>query len=356
MIPNQWYPILIGKHLKADKPLGVRRCGVNLVLWRKSDGTVACIEDRCQHKGAALSVGRVNHGQIECRYHGARYDALGRCVALPCVGEGCKIPKGFEVRGFPVREAHELIWLWWGEERAEYPALKTIPEISENDDVYHMMAWDQPVHYTRYIASLLEFHHVPFTHREGLFNLIDYIHIDLKHNKPSLAAWTAFKRATKVDSLKVWTEWDDQVIRSKFYIVRDDMPERRATEYNIAFQFPCTVFVNMPEFRAGILMIPIDDDNTHTIFRWYEYKPLKKYLKVKPLRMIYPVLANYCAKYIQDKEDIDVILTQQPKIADVGVNKLTAADEMDARYLALRHRFKKEGEEQASPNKLLNVV
>jgi hypothetical protein len=240
--------------------------------------------------------------------------------------------------------------MWWGEEREEYPPLKMIPEML-TDEVYAMRDWPRPVHYTRYIESLLEFHHVPFTHREGLFNLIDYIHIDLKNNKPSLKAWKAFKRATRVDSLRVWTEENDSVVRSTFYIVRDDFPERKGTYYQIAFQFPCLCFVTMPEFKAGIFQVPIDDENSQTIFRWYEYQPLRKVLRARSLRKVMPWVSNWCGYYFQDKEDVDVIVTQKPKISDVGVSRLTAADEMTARYLSIRARLKKEAEQSMERKK-----
>jgi hypothetical protein len=58
MIPNQWYPILEARALGL-RPLRLRRAGHDFVLFRGSDGAPRLLLDRCSHRGAALSPGRV---------------------------------------------------------------------------------------------------------------------------------------------------------------------------------------------------------------------------------------------------------------------------------------------------------
>jgi nitrite reductase/ring-hydroxylating ferredoxin subunit len=41
--------------------------------------------DRCPHRGARLSLDRVREGRLECPYHGWRFAAEGRCVAIPAL-------------------------------------------------------------------------------------------------------------------------------------------------------------------------------------------------------------------------------------------------------------------------------
>ena len=59
MIREQWYAILSAKEVRPGKPVGVTRMSQKLVLWRKEDGSVACIADRCCHRGASLAAGRI---------------------------------------------------------------------------------------------------------------------------------------------------------------------------------------------------------------------------------------------------------------------------------------------------------
>ena len=55
MIPNQWYVILESKEVKPGKPIGVLRMDERLVLWRDTQGRLACSRDLCPHRGAAES-------------------------------------------------------------------------------------------------------------------------------------------------------------------------------------------------------------------------------------------------------------------------------------------------------------
>lgn len=56
---------------------------VVLVRW---DGEIFALEDRCSHEDYPLSDGEVANGQIECVYHGARFDLrTGAAKSLPAV-------------------------------------------------------------------------------------------------------------------------------------------------------------------------------------------------------------------------------------------------------------------------------
>ena len=53
-----------------------------IVLYRKANGDVAAIEDRCAHRFAPLSMGKIVGGdRIQCPYHGLEYDAHRRLRA-----------------------------------------------------------------------------------------------------------------------------------------------------------------------------------------------------------------------------------------------------------------------------------
>ncbi|MCJ8282039.1 MAG: Rieske (2Fe-2S) protein, partial [Rivularia sp. ALOHA_DT_140] len=47
MIPNQWYAVIESKKISSKKPLGLRRFGEKIVLWRNERGEVVCFPDRC---------------------------------------------------------------------------------------------------------------------------------------------------------------------------------------------------------------------------------------------------------------------------------------------------------------------
>jgi phenylpropionate dioxygenase-like ring-hydroxylating dioxygenase large terminal subunit len=81
-LPDQWFIACRSRALR-DRPLPAMLQGVPLVLFRGAGGRPAALEDRCPHRNAPLSAGRVRRGELECAYHGWRFDADGTCVAVP---------------------------------------------------------------------------------------------------------------------------------------------------------------------------------------------------------------------------------------------------------------------------------
>jgi phenylpropionate dioxygenase-like ring-hydroxylating dioxygenase large terminal subunit len=53
------------------------------VLWRDAAAAWRCFEDRCPHRAAPLSQGRLERGALQCNYHGAWEDRALLPFALP---------------------------------------------------------------------------------------------------------------------------------------------------------------------------------------------------------------------------------------------------------------------------------
>ncbi|HEY3005743.1 MAG TPA: aromatic ring-hydroxylating dioxygenase subunit alpha [Kribbellaceae bacterium] len=125
---NCWYVAAtsdeVGSALLARQLLGRR-----LVLFRQTSGEVAALDDRCPHRGAPLSMGTLQDGQVVCRYHGFTYEASGACVRVP---SQVHVPYGAQVRSYPVREKPPFVWVWLGNRtRGEAVEPPDVPELSE---------------------------------------------------------------------------------------------------------------------------------------------------------------------------------------------------------------------------------
>jgi phenylpropionate dioxygenase-like ring-hydroxylating dioxygenase large terminal subunit len=103
------HPVLDAGAL-ADAPVAVRLLGEDCVLWRDAAGAPRAARDRCPHRGTRLSLGKICDGQIECAYHGWRFDGEGRCRLIPALPEFVP-PASHAVATFVVAEAHGLLWL-----------------------------------------------------------------------------------------------------------------------------------------------------------------------------------------------------------------------------------------------------
>ena len=120
---NAWYVAAWGKEIGRalfertiiDEPI---------VLFRKEDGSVAAIGNRCPHRFAPLSSGKLVGDRVQCGYHGLEFGADGRCAHNP---HGEVIPKAAVVRRYPAVEKHGLVWLWMGEAQ---PDETKIPDFS----------------------------------------------------------------------------------------------------------------------------------------------------------------------------------------------------------------------------------
>lgn len=115
MKPNlAWWPLALSHELQ-QQPLGRTLHGVPLVLFRDAEGQPAVLPDRCPHRFAPLSAGRVHNGQLQCPYHGWRFDAQGRCTHLPGQEQQrCSQPL---LPALHICEAHGLVWASLASER-----------------------------------------------------------------------------------------------------------------------------------------------------------------------------------------------------------------------------------------------
>ena len=158
---NQWYVAAKANEI-GRKPLARFICGEPLVMFRRENGMPIALEDRCPHRLYPLSSGELRGDEIQCGYHGLRFDGTGRCTHIPAQKT---VPDRFAVRAFPVVEKSALIYVWPGDP-AKADA-STIPDFPENVDP----GW-KPVHgyrlveanYQLVIDNLLDLTHLTFVH------------------------------------------------------------------------------------------------------------------------------------------------------------------------------------------------
>jgi len=89
-----WHPVALSAEVATD-PVAVRLLGEDWVLARLG-GRVAAFPDRCPHRLAPLSLGRiegpVDSQVLRCGYHGWCFNARGDCVEIPAMTAGATLP------------------------------------------------------------------------------------------------------------------------------------------------------------------------------------------------------------------------------------------------------------------------
>ena len=254
------------------------RFGTRVVFWRDANGHTACMEDRCAHRGAALSLGRVRGSRIECPFHGFCFDRQGHCRRVPAEGEDWPIPETFRVETWTTREHSGYIWAWRGPtvEARDLPPLPVQPVLTGLSFGEIHYAWHS--HYSRCIENVLDYSHLPFVHRRNL---------------------GAFIRdpVTKVE-IKPFDGGFN------FYRVANDF-ERQFVEF---------VYPNLWANRVGrnyvmaATFVPIDATHTEVYVRWYHNWPLA----LGPLINLWGRLSQR----IVFKDDLPIVASQQPANVD----------------------------------------
>jgi phenylpropionate dioxygenase-like ring-hydroxylating dioxygenase large terminal subunit len=162
-----WYPIMPMSGLR-DAPVPFKLLGESIVVWRTVDGGTACVQDRCCHRSAKLSLGYVEDGNIVCGYHGWVYGADGACVKVPQQPD-MPIPMRRRVPNYRTAEKYGYVWVALGEPLAGIPEF---PEASMEgfrkiDQFYE--TWN--IGALRLMENSFDSAHVAYVHRTTFGNV-----------------------------------------------------------------------------------------------------------------------------------------------------------------------------------------
>jgi phenylpropionate dioxygenase-like ring-hydroxylating dioxygenase large terminal subunit len=163
---NCWYVAGWSHHFPEDAPIARTILGEPIVLYRKPDGGVVALEDRCCHRLAPLSKGRREGDDLRCMYHGLKFAPSGQCVEIP--GQSI-VPPHARVRAYPVVEQDCWVWVWMGETALADPAL--IPAALGHGDPGWWMQTGQLAYEANYQLindNLLDLAHLSYVHDNTL--------------------------------------------------------------------------------------------------------------------------------------------------------------------------------------------
>ena len=119
LLRRYWHPVAIAADLTAENPTKfVRLLGENLVLFVTPKGEPGLLHDRCSHRGASLSYGRVEERGLACAYHGWLYDPKGNCLETPAEPADSKFCLTVKQKAYPVQKLAGLYWAYFGPQPA----------------------------------------------------------------------------------------------------------------------------------------------------------------------------------------------------------------------------------------------
>jgi phenylpropionate dioxygenase-like ring-hydroxylating dioxygenase large terminal subunit len=141
--------------------------GQALAVFLTESGKPAVIADRCAHRGASLSMGKVRGEGIQCPYHGWEWDGGGgSCTRIPSLAEQGQIPPGARIAAFPVRKQWGLVWSALEEPLGDPP---TVPWFRPDRWIWgHGSPFELPVGLGVMIENFRDVAHFSFVHKTTL--------------------------------------------------------------------------------------------------------------------------------------------------------------------------------------------
>ena len=322
MLKNFWYACEFSSKI-TNKPKRITMLSQDFVLYRDSTGQVVALKDLCAHRGAALSLGKVEGDCIRCPYHGWKYNADGICIEIPSNQPGVLIHKRARVNTYPVQEKYGLVWLFWGNlPEKERPPLPPFPEFGDSAwrSISYELRWN--AHYTRVVENSIDPAHAAFVHAHSFGSGMAQ-KPQLSEYKVHLEAWGAIGSLNFQQHLPKGLFWR--------YIHRKDRLEVKTTR---TLYMPNIIIARIDVDGPGLIMffvhVPVDDNTTVSKciqLRRFLTQPWADGIFLKHNLKIY-------------REDKPIVESQHPKVSpyDLAGTLYVPADALLLAYRRLRRK------------------
>ncbi len=226
-IARAWYLAGVARRIRR-RPIGLTVHGTPLVVfWSGTE--FGALVDRCPHRGAPLSLGRVEAGGLRCAYHGWLFGSDGACLEIPSRCDGGP-SKAFHAEPRPVAEADGLVWVCGEREPPEQPP-PSIP-VWQNPNYAHVMQVSlMPAGFVDTAENILDVPHTGFLHR-GWFRGAPSRRVRVEVERSADSVTARFEGETAPSGL----------------LGRLLAPRARTLEHIDRFRLPCLAEV---EYRLG---------------------------------------------------------------------------------------------------------
>jgi phenylpropionate dioxygenase-like ring-hydroxylating dioxygenase large terminal subunit len=162
LVERLWFPVARSADLAAG-PVAGRLLDTDLVVFRGAGG-VTVAADRCPHRGAALSRGRMESDDLECAYHGWRFGGDGRCTLVPSLPGGS--PPKVTLTTFSCRERYGYVWACLRDAILDLPALAALDQ--GGWQLAHGGPHDLHCGYRQLTENFRDMSHFPFVHKASM--------------------------------------------------------------------------------------------------------------------------------------------------------------------------------------------
>jgi len=224
MLHGFWYRALPGDQLGRNRLQKATLLEIPLLLGRDRQGKPFAMRDACPHRGMPLSCGAFDGEQVECSYHGWRFDAhSGQCQLIPSLTADQKMRVDRIYAGsYVCEERDSYVWVFIpdpvlpgaGFGKAAEPT-GPVPEIEKFSNRYKTayLTADMPVSVDHGIIGLMDPAHGPFVHQAWWWRKRESIHEKQKNFEPipngfRMSAHTPSSNSAPYKLLRLYADGD----------------------------------------------------------------------------------------------------------------------------------------------------
>lgn len=316
---NIWYHAMPSRELKPGQMVSKLLLNEPVLFGRTQAGKAFALRDICPHRAIPLSCGWFNGEDVQCCYHGWRFDPAGKCVEIPSLLEDQQMDLSrFDVRAYDLKEVQGNIWIYMADPdrhqarppRFDVPRVPGFPDDAQ-PVVTHTMRF--PCYLDHAVVGLMDPAHSPFVHRSWWWRGAK-LNPEIKWFDPSPYGFTMRKHAMENMGRGYWLLGGVPENEIKFYL-----PSVR-TEETVTRKYRVTNLTTVT---------PLSDTETDVTFEFYWDLPWGFLLK--------PIAPTLIKSFLG--QDRDVVIKQQAGLKHESVLRLIKDSDTPARWY---YQLKKE--------------
>ncbi len=309
-IKNAWY--VAGFTREFDEQL--RRFTIldeHIVMFRRSDGQIAALDDRCPHRLLPLSKGKRIGDTVQCGYHGLTFDCSGKCTRVP--GQD-NLPASAYVHAYPTHSRHGITWIWMGDvEKADPDQIFDLPEFTHPDWAVHLGdALHLKSNYLNVAENLVDPAHVSFVHPTTLgSSASENVPVHVSTAGAAITAWRWIMDAEPVGFFKSFGGFAGNVDRWHYYHLH--MPCTAVIDFGSAPVGQLQPDASEQDRNSGVrifaihLITPITA--TYSIDRWLHIRNTATDDTAAPAKMD----AMFATAFAEDKEILEAVQEEEAR-------------------------------------------
>lgn len=201
---NIWYFAMPSAALAPGRMVARKLLDEPVLIGRDRNGKAFAMRDVCPHRAIPLSFGKFDGKEVECRYHGWRFDGEGRCTHIPALtGNEPLTAEKVRVRTYRLHEAQGCIWIFMQAPRTppvDPPEPPGLPGEPGDAAPVLTVTMPFPCAIDHAVVGLMDPAHGPFVHKSWWWRSQASVHEKEKRFGPSPLGFTMLRHAPSRNS------------------------------------------------------------------------------------------------------------------------------------------------------------